>query len=273
MPDAEALDFRGVKAFGAEAFLLAAGPGEQSRIYRTRNFGKQWDLQFTNHEPKGFLDCMAFFDEKHGIVMGDPVNGKFQVLRTDDGGNSWRYSVPGKMPPAIEGEGAFAASNTCLTTQGKKNAWFVTGGVVARVFRSTDRGKSWQVSETPIIHGEAAAGIFSVAFRDSQHGVIAGGDYQHPERGGANLAITDDGGKTWKLAPVAQQGYSSAIAYVSGGGVVAVGAAKSTFSKDGLRTWEFFSPTGFNALAVVPGTDIVYSAGAKGSISRGKLGP
>lgn len=177
------------------------------------------------------------------------------------------------MPAAIEGEGAFAASNTCLAIQGTKNAWFVTGGAVARVFRSTDGGQSWQVSDAPIIHGEASAGIFSVAFRDAQHGVIAGGDYQHPEKGGANLATTDDGGKTWKLAPVARQAYFSGITYVNRGGMVAVGSSASAFSQDGLQSWEFSLPEGFNTLAVAPGTAIIYAAGAKGSIARARLGP
>jgi photosystem II stability/assembly factor-like uncharacterized protein len=116
----EDLDFRGGKAFGAEAFLLAAGPGEKSRIYHTTDFGEHWKLQFTNPEPKGFLDCMAFSDAKHGMVVGDPVNGRFQILRTDDGGKNWRYADSKAIPAAIEGEGAFAASNSALQLKGRK---------------------------------------------------------------------------------------------------------------------------------------------------------
>ena len=183
---------------GAE-HLLAAGPGEQSRIYKTSDGGKHWALQFTNHEPKGFLDCMAFWDQQRGIVVGDPVNGKFQLLTTEDGGQHWNYINPESLPLANDGEGAFAASGTCITTQGESNVWFVTGGSAARVFRSTDSGKTWALNETPIMHGPASAGIFSIAFRDAKHGVIAGGDYKEPEKGGANLAGTDDGGKIWKL--------------------------------------------------------------------------
>src|SRR5258707_7776342 len=43
VPDARALDFRAVATFSAdEAFLLSAGPGEQSRIYHTTDGGKHW---------------------------------------------------------------------------------------------------------------------------------------------------------------------------------------------------------------------------------------
>jgi photosystem II stability/assembly factor-like uncharacterized protein/mRNA-degrading endonuclease YafQ of YafQ-DinJ toxin-antitoxin module len=201
VPGAESLDFRGVKAFGSHVFLLAAGPGDKSRIYHTSDSGNHWELQFTNPEPKGFLDCMAFSDEQHGIVVGDPVNGKFQLLRTEDGGKNW-HSVDSKnMPPALDGEGAFAASNSCITASGE-NAWYVTGGSTARVFHSSDGGTNWSVAETPLVHRAASRGVFSVAFKDVRHGVIAGGDYSHPEQAGANLALTDDGGRTWRLAAV-----------------------------------------------------------------------
>jgi len=266
VPGTESLDFRGVKAFGAEAFLLAAGPGEQSRIYHSLDSGQHWELQFTNHEPKGFLDCMAFSDKRRGIVIGDPVNGKFQILHTDDGGRNWRYADPKNMPAALEGEGAFAASNSCIAVNRKGDVWFVTGGTAARVFHSSNGGASWTITETPILHGAASQGIFSVAFRDSIHGVVSGGDYAHPDQGGKNLAITDDGGRTWKLAPISPQKYFSAIAYDSRNSILALGSAASAFSRDGLRTWDFFQPTGFNTVASSHG--VIYAVGANGAVGR-----
>jgi photosystem II stability/assembly factor-like uncharacterized protein len=265
----EALDFRGVRAFGAEAFLLAAGPGDASRIYHTADFGKHWDLQFTNPEPKGFLDCMAFTDERRGIVVGDPVNGKFQILRTEDGGKNWRYADPKVVPAAIEGEGAFAASNRCVATSGQANAWFVTGGTAARVFHSTDGGDSWTATPTPIVHGTPSQGIFSVAFKDDLHGVIAGGDYAHPDQGGNNLAVTDDGGETWRSAAIQPQKYFSAVAYIRGGSsgsAAAVGSSVSALSRDGFHRWDSFLPTGFNALDSTNG--VVYAVGASGALGR-----
>lgn len=268
VPGAESLDFRGVKAFGPHAFLLAAGPGDKSRIYHTADSGNHWELQFTNPEAKGFLDCMAFSDEQHGIVVGDPVNGKFQILRTDDGGLHWRYVDPNGMPAAGDSEGAFAASNSCITVNGQ-NAWFVTGGSAARVFHSSDGGTNWRVAETPVVHGAASQGIFSVAFKDARHGVIAGGDYSRPEQAGANLALTDDGGRTWRLAAVQQQKYFSAIGYVAGtDAIVAVGAA-SALSVNDLRGWTFLQPLSLNALDSHQG--MVYAVGPNGSIATYQL--
>jgi photosystem II stability/assembly factor-like uncharacterized protein len=217
VPGAESLDFRAVVAFSAdEAFLMSAGPGDQSRIYHTADAGHHWQLQFTNQNPKGFFDSMVFWDPTHGIVLGDPIPDetgklKFELLITSDG-QTWTPIPPSQLPPALEGEGAFAASNTSLAIL-DSNIWFATGGKSARVFHSPDRGQSWQVVDTPILQGPDSAGIFSIAFRDPLHGVIAGGDYKHPDQDGPNLAFTNNGGKTWTLFPIHPQAYFSAVAY------------------------------------------------------------
>ena len=109
------------------------------------------------------------------------------------------------------GDGASAPEGTATALD--PNIWFATGGHVARVFHSPDHGQTWQVADTPIIHGPDSAGIFSIAFRDPTHGVIAGGDYKHPNQDGPNLAFTTDGGKTWNLSLLRPQAYFSATAY------------------------------------------------------------
>jgi photosystem II stability/assembly factor-like uncharacterized protein len=222
VPGAETLDFRAVVAFSdQEAFLMSAGAGEQSRIYHTVDAGRHWQLQFTNNKPKGFFDAMVFWDRTHGVVLGDPISNatdqlKFELLATDDG-EHWHSLPADQMPAAVYGEGAFAASNSCLTILGAAdpNIWFATGGAVARVFHSSDRGRTWEVFATPIMHGVESQGIFSIAFRDASHGVIAGGDYKRPDKDGPDLAFTNDGGKTWKLSRIFPQSYYSAVAYDS----------------------------------------------------------
>ena len=226
VPGADALDFRGIVAFSAdEAFLMSSGPGDQSRIYHTTDAGRQWQLQFTNTNPKAFFDSIAFWDKTHGIVLGDPIPDesgvpKFEILMTEDG-QTWTPIPSSQLPPALDGEAAFAASNSCLAILSWKSAasapdpniWFATGGKAARVFHSPDRGHTWEVFDTPITHGPDSAGIFSIAFRDATHGVIAGGDYKLPEQDGPNLAFTSDGGKTWNLSKIFPQSYYSAVAY------------------------------------------------------------
>jgi photosystem II stability/assembly factor-like uncharacterized protein len=276
VPGAESLDFRDVKAFSADlAYLLSAGPGDQSRIYQTTDAGKNWTLQFTNKDPKGFFDCMAFWDRDHGIAVGDPVvdnSGKlrFELIVTDDGGKNWKSAPPDALPPAVKGEGAFAASGTCITVQGNSNVWFATGGKVARVFRSTNAGKTWTVADTPMIHGPDSAGIFSIAFRDATHGVIAGGDYKHPEQDGPNLAFTNDGGLTWKLSTISPQTYFSAVAFAKPGAggtaVLVVGSTRSAYTDDVTKkSWQKTWDLNLNALSISP-TGEAIAVGPKGLI-------
>jgi photosystem II stability/assembly factor-like uncharacterized protein len=275
VPGAEALDFRDVEAFSADlAYLMSAGLGDLSRIYKTTDAGKTWALQFTNTNPKGFFDCIAFWDHDHGIAVGDPVadSGKlrFELITTEDGGRNWKPIPPDSLPPAIEAEGAFAASGTCITVQGSSNVWFATGGKAARVFHSTNAGKTWTVADTPMIHGPDSAGIFSIAFRDATHGLIAGGDYKHPDQDGPNIAFTEDGGLTWKLSAVAPQTYFSAVAFAnpnSGGtAVLAVGTTSAAYTDDlAKKSWQKTWDLNLNALSISPGGNAI-AVGPKGLI-------
>ena len=133
VPGAEKLDFRDVEAFGeTTAYLLSAGPGEDSRIYKTTDGGKTWILQFANPDREAFFDAIAFWDDKNGVALSDPVRGQFQLIVTDDGGTNWKRMSAINLPPALPNEGAFAASGTCLVTHGKNDVWFCTGGARRR---------------------------------------------------------------------------------------------------------------------------------------------
>jgi photosystem II stability/assembly factor-like uncharacterized protein len=156
---------------------------------------------------------MAFWSPSRGIVLSDPVNGKFRLYVTDTGGKLWEQVSDDNMPDALENECAFAASGSSITTYGEMDAWFATGGKTARVFHTRDGGKSWKVVSTPITQETLTSGIFSINFCDANHGVIAGGDYKNPEKGSSNLAFTSNGGISWEIAHVSPQYYSSAVAY------------------------------------------------------------
>ncbi len=269
VPGAESLDFRSVFAFDEKtAYLASSGEGNISRVYKTVDGGAHWRLLFTNPDPKGFFDALAFWDKQHGIILGDPVSGRFTVFTTEDGGDSWQRQ---NTPVALPDEGAFAASGTCLTVHGSRDVWFGTGGPgAARVFRSVDRGRSWTASTTPIRNDSKSAGIFSLAFSDDLHGEAAGGDYEKPSDPMRTTAITEDGGKTWTGPPrSAAAGYRSAVVFVPDvkGTLIAVGTSGSDVSRDGGQSWDSFSSTGFNSLSAAADR-AVWAAGAHGAIAK-----
>jgi photosystem II stability/assembly factor-like uncharacterized protein len=273
VPGAVSLDFRDVHAINDKsAYLLSIGEGDKSRIIKTTDGGATWTTSYLNKDPKGFLDAIAFRDADHGLALGDPVEGRFVILRTEDGGKTLVPTPPEAMPPALPGEGAFAASGTCLVVNGDGHAWFATGGAkTSRVFHSTDMGKSWSVHETPIEAGSPSSGIFSLAFSDVNRGVAVGGDYKEPGRAGNRVALTSDGGRTWRLPKGRQPGgFRSAVAFVPGTQgrlLVAVGPTGSDVSEDGGENWRRLGTTGFHAVGFA-GPAAGWAVGEDGTIAR-----
>ncbi|MBK8724742.1 MAG: hypothetical protein IPL96_01500 [Holophagaceae bacterium] len=270
-PGAEALDFRDVHAVDAEqAWILAAGPGASGRIYATRDGGATWVLQFTNPEAAGFLDALAFWDAQRGVAMGDPVRGRFQVLLTQDGGATWTPAPATGLPPALENEGAFAASGTCLVTGARGWAWFVTGGAKAsRVFSTRNGGRSWKATETPVPAGEATKGLFTAAFTSGGRGVVLGGDYKQPALGTLNGAFSTNSGATWVAAPAQPAGLLSGTTLVKGRpkAILAVGLAGTGRSRDGGQTWQSLDGTPLHAVSSA-GPDATWAVGPKGLLLK-----
>ena len=188
------LDFRDIDAIDEKtAYVLSIGNGDASRIYKTTDAGATWTMQFRNDDPKRFLDAMSFWDADHGIVVGDSIDRRFDILLTSNGGRTWTHVPPDTLPPALENEGAFAASGTNIAVYGKRDAWIGLGAANhARVLHTSDGGRHWKVFDTPVKSGQSS-GIFSIAFRDEDNGVIVGGDYQKEKVAEDNLAITNDG--------------------------------------------------------------------------------
>lgn len=247
VPGAEKLEFRDVEGVSAkEAYLLSSGTADTSRIYKTTDGGQTWTLQFINDDiaKKGaFYDCFDFWTPNRGLTFSDPVNGRFPVIRTTDG-ETWE-DIGDRLPPALSGEFAFAASGTCVATQGGKRAWIATGGATtARILATTDGGNSWQAYATPLV-SNPSAGAFTVAFRDPFNGIVAGGDLDTLNLSPSNrVAISGDGGQTWQL--VEEPPFDGAVfglSYVTGirQTVVATGPAGAAWSADEGRSWNLLS--------------------------------
>jgi photosystem II stability/assembly factor-like uncharacterized protein len=232
--------------------IYALSIANPALLYRV-SFGAQ-KIVYKEEGEKVFYDAMTFLDDKTGIAIGDPIGGCTSIIMTHDGGETWNKIDCSKLPEVKDGEASFAASNTNIAFY-KDNIWVVTGGTRARVLKSSDKGETWEIFDTPMIQGDGPQGIYSVDFYDENNGIIIGGNFSKPNENIANKAITKDGGKTWKIvADGKAPNYKSCVQYVpgtKGKEVIAVGKTGVSFSNDGGETWKDISKDGYYAIQFV----------------------
>ena len=263
----EKLDFRDIDAFSDRvSYVLSIGPGEASRIYKTMDGGEHWDLQLANQDPKIFLDAMAFWDRDRGVAFSDSADGKFVVFTTMNAGRNWNRAPVDRLPSALDGEGAFAASGTNVAIIGRDRVWI--GTTAGRVLRSNDAGKTWTISKTPV-QSDRAAGIFSIAFRSPTDGIVVGGDFNKLDEAVDNAASTSDGGLTWALSK-GLRGYRSVVAWSKSGlgPAIAIGPSGAELSTDRGRTWTAVDSEGYDTASFAPAALVGWAAGDKGRIAK-----
>ncbi|MDE2996118.1 MAG: oxidoreductase [Bacteroidota bacterium] len=278
VPGADSVQFRDVHAFSQDhAVVLSIGNGTDSRIYRTTDGGQTWDLSFQNSDENAFFDCFSFWDASSGFAFSDSFEGEFTLIQTSNGGDSWSRINPAVVPDAREGEGAFAASGTCVHTWEGGLGWFATGAsaVDTRVIRTTDYGASWTEAITPIASQTGSEGISTMSVLDADHLVIMGGDFTQRDSIYANVAISTDGGATWTAstsAPIGGSVYGST--YVPGAAtptLIGVAPTGTAFSTDNTSTWSRIDNTNFWTVSSA-GVDATWAAGP-GGVARLVNGP
>lgn len=240
--DSLKIEFRSIAQTSNSIFVLNVG--NPAFLYKFSKNLVMKKLVYEEHNEKVFYDSMQFWNDSEGIAIGDPIDNCLSVIITRDGGENWTKIPCDKLPKVVDGEAAFAASNTNIIIK-ENNTWIVSGGKKSRVFYSPDKGISWSVYETPIVQGEAMTGIFTADFYNDKIGFIAGGNYEKPNQNFQNKAFTKDGGKTWKLVGENQGfGYASCVQFVpnsNGEQLVSVGTSGLFYSKDKGTTWQQLS--------------------------------
>jgi hypothetical protein len=273
---AEALDFRGIQGFDANtAIVMSSGKGNLSRLYKTTDGCRTWNLVFTNPDaPDGSFKAIQFApgigreNGRAGGLIGDPVSGKFAEYRTNDYGKSWQKSERAWQTSAEVGEVLFAASNSSFL---RIRGWtlFVTGGSVTRSRTLEEHVKHdpsiavrYVGGDLPLVHGVSAGaasvaahlGPDSVADSDAAKYivravhvgdalVVVGGDYQQPDKSVGTCAVSTDGSLHWSASKTLPHGYRSAVAYDAPNNTwITVGPNGTDISADDGRIWRSLTP-------------------------------
>lgn len=263
----EKRDFRDIEAFdGVTAVIMAIA--EPAHILKTVDGGETWKVVYENKTPGMFLDAMEFWNEQSGIVIGDPINGKFFIARSFDGGSTWSDIAPERLPAAAPGEACFASSGTNIRAMNLQEACFITGGTRSRLL--------WkgEPRDIPIIQGKESTGANSVAVRDSkkrkgsEYFVVVGGDFTRDTLKEKNCFITKDAGKTWIAPATPPKGYRSCVEFINKTKLITCGTSGVDISEDGGMNWKLISPTGFHVCRKAKDGKVVFLAGGDGRIGK-----
>lgn len=269
--DSLSLDFRCLYAWDADNALVFSIASPALGL-KTTDGGKTWKQVYYNNRKDIFLNSVHFSDTQNGVAVGDPMEGRYAVIRSQDGGETWSEA------PAPEGKGGmFAASNGCVQLLPSGKTVMVTGGSGSYVFIQDTAGSEWTCSETPLAAGDEnhCDGCYGLLMLDDQHGLVAGGNYAKVDRRG-NMAYTEDGGKTWNLCEEGLHGFASSVQAFPGQSSVwvASGSDGLSWSADGGKSWTDITGKlpegvkGYHALSAARQGEHIYAAGAGGNVAR-----
>ena len=261
--DFEKLDFRSLYAFDRNMAIIA-NAGSPAFVLVTGNGGQTWEVVYTNAHADAFLDGIDFWNEREGLIYGDPINNRMLLLRTSDGGRTW--AAVANAPRLEIGEASFAASGTGIRCFDGSRAVIATGGVLSRLWHSADKGNTWTSSQVPMIQGESSTGIFSVGINGNIR-VVVGGDYRQPTKTDRHIFYSTDGGVAWQAPEVPTRGYRECVEYAGNGMWLAAGPTGVEVSTDNGITWQPLSEEqGFHTVRKARNGRLVLIAG------YGKLG-
>jgi len=257
----EKIDFRDIEAFSKNIAVIM-GTAEPAYILRTADGGISWTKVFEDTTTGMFLDAMEFWNEQSGIVIGDPINNRFFIGRTFDGGKTWR-SIPEQFKPAADsGEACFASSGTNIRKLNKAEAVFISGGLTTHLF--------WRDKkiEIPLIHGTQSTGANSMAVKNSKTMIIVGGDFTKAGSIERNCAITTDGGKTFHQPESAPIGYRSCVEFLNKNKWITCGLNGVDISVDNGMNWRNISTESFHVCRKAKKGNVVFLAGKDGKIGK-----
>lgn len=173
-----------VYAFNENLAFFGSGPTNgAAKIWRTTDGGVGWaSLPVNTITP--FVNSIHFYDNDNGLFLGDPASNLWGIAATNNGGSTWTRLT--NIPPPLSNETGYVES----VAYHANSIWFGTSS--GRVFRSTNRGQIWEVSDLHL-----GGSISKMDFLNNNIGFVVYQEVPSGTAGDQYLATTVDGGKTW----------------------------------------------------------------------------
>lgn len=111
-------------------------------VYRTSNGGSNWQIVFRQYQ--GNINAI-FINSPAGILIGNPVNGRWSIWKTSNDGVTWDSSGIYLAQNGNE----IGWKNSFCYTQPFEASYMLFGTNNSRVYYSTNLGNTWQFSTVP----------------------------------------------------------------------------------------------------------------------------
>lgn len=223
--------------------LVTRSTSTEALVWKTINCGTTWVEVF--NLPMGYINAIEIGPGGTGIMVGNPVFGKWSIWRTVDYGTTWDSTVT-NLPQA----GTEAGWVNSLYANGS-SYWFGTNN--NRIYYSPNSGSSWTIQSTPELN------TYAIWF-NSQLGLS----------GGTAGMKTTDGGSNWV-----------ASSFPGSGSIKCIAGSGSTFwlSRNNITiykttnagenwTTDYTAPFVVLDIAIARNGNRLWAIGLNGSIAR-----
>jgi len=180
--DMHKMDYSTIPTLGYVGF------GKGGGIFHTKDKGVTWKHTdqgklFDNNSTPQFV---YFKDKNHGIAVGDPKQGYWEIYLTDNKGKKWKRVPAGKLPPPLANERGWISGYAAIGN----TIWF--GTTAGRMYKSRDFGKTWKVHTVTLMTGTE---VNEIAFLDDKQTGVA--HLRNNSISRTYVFSTTDGGLTW----------------------------------------------------------------------------
>lgn len=133
------LSLKALGSIDTNTAIVAGVSGSTAIVYRTSNAGQNWVQVFT--QSGGNINGIWFKTAQNGIMIGNPVGGRWSVFRTTNAGVNWDST--GLYLPQAGSESGFAND---IFARGD-TVWMGTNNY--RIYVSTNYGSGWSIRNIP----------------------------------------------------------------------------------------------------------------------------
>ena len=262
----EKRDFRDIEAFDANTAVIMA-IAEPAVILKTHDGGITWNKVFEDTTKGMFLDAMDFLDDKEGVVVGDPVNGKFFFAYTKDSGDYWTPLNTDAKPDS--GEAFFASSGSNIKVMrrqigGEPALLYASGGTKSRLFYN----EFPHGMVLPVVQGKESTGANSIAVLENK-AIVVGGDFTNDTASSNNCVLIDfTDGINLSFPTTPPNGYRSSVVFIDSQTLLTCGTSGVDISYDGGNNWKLVSKESFHVVQKAKHGKSIFLAGRNGRIAK-----